>query len=341
MRIKSILALLCILASTAYAQNKRPVSLDFEARGDYDYRSIDGTKVKEDCGFKGNVVNIIIMGNLSPEFSFGFRNRLNGINRNYSFFDATDWLYLTYQATKNVSFTAGKMVVKVAGWELSPAPIDCYLLSEFCYNFPCYQWGVMGQYRTNSGKDNFAFQVCQSPYQKQYNALGTDKEDMYAYNLEWTGRHGFFEPMWSANMLEYAPGKFINYISLGNRFHISDNVQVELDLMNRAASHQTFFGKDCSVVCQVSYQPVEKLNIFAKASYEVNKSGTDADVAITDGTELKRISGGVEFFPLKDKKLRIHGNMGYAFGKNTNPNGTVHDKESNVNIGVTWRARVL
>ena len=146
---------------------------------------------------------------------------------------------------------------------------------------------------------------------------------MYAYNLEWTGRHGSYEPMWSANLLEYAPGKFINYLSLGNRFHVSDNVQVELDFMNRAAS------------------PSEKFNIFAKASYEVNKSGTAADVAVMNGTELKRISGGVEFFPLKDKNVRIHGNYGYAFGKNGNPNGTVHDKESNVNIGVTWRAKVL
>lgn len=341
MKIKSILALLCICASTAYAQEKKPVSLDFEARGDYEYRDIDGTKIKNDCGFKGNVVNVIIKGEISPQFSFAFRNRLNGIHKDYSFFDATDWLYLTYKPTNNFSVMAGKLIVNVAGWELYPAPIDCYFLSEFCYNFPCYQWGMTGQYTTNSGNDSFSFQVCQSPYQKRYNSLAGRGEDMYAYNLEWTGRHGSYEPMWSANLLEYAPGKFINYLSLGNRFHVSDNVQVELDFMNRAASGQTFFGKDCSVVCQVSYQPSEKFNIFAKASYEVNKSGTAADVAVMNGTELKRISGGVEFFPLKDKNVRIHGNYGYAFGKNGNPNGTVHDKESNVNIGVTWRAKVL
>ena len=236
---------------------------------------------------------------------------------------------------------AGKLIVQLAGWELYPAPIDCYYLSEFCYNYPCYQWGVTGQYTTGSGNDAFRLQVCQSPYQKTYKSLTEKSEDMYAVNAQWMGRHGFFEPMWSVNLMEYAPNKFINYISLGNRFHLAGNVQVELDLMNRAASHQAFFGKDCSVACQVSYQPVEKLNVFAKMTYEVNKSGTDADVAIMDGTEMKRVSGGIEFFPLKDKNVRIHGNYSYAFGKNTNPNGTVHDRETGVNIGVTWRAKVL
>ena len=92
---------------------------------------------------------------------------------------------------------------------------------------------------------------------------------------------------------------------------------------------------------QVSYQPTEKVNVFAKASYEVNKSGTDADVAVQDGTELTRIGAGMEYFPLKDKNVRVHGYYSYAFGKNTNPNGTLRDKESQVNVGVTWRVKVL
>lgn len=341
MKFKTFLASLLVFASATYAQDNKPVSLDFEARGDVQYRDIDGKKIKDDCGFKGNVANVILKGEISPKFSFAFRNRLNGIHRDYSFFDATDWLFLTYKPTENISVMVGKLIVNVAGWELYPAPIDCYFLSEFCYNFPCYQWGATGQYTTNSGNDTFIFQVCQSPYQKTYNALSGKNEDMYAFNLEWMARHGIYEPMWSVNLLEYAPGKFINYISLGNRFHLGDNMQVELDLMNRAASHQAFWGKDCSVVCQVSYQPTDKINLFAKASYEVNKSGADADVAVRNGTELKRLGGGVEFFPLKDKNVRIHGNYSYAFGKNGNPNGTVQDKETNVNMGITWRMKVL
>lgn len=341
MNFRTIFALLVLSCTTATAQNNKPLNLTVEARGDYQYTSVDGEKNKDQSGFKGNIVDFVLKGDLSPKFSYAYRQRLNGINKDYTFFDATDWLYLKYKPTNNLSLIAGKYIVLVAGWELYPAPIDCYFLSEFCYNFPCYQWGLAGEYVTNSKKDAFVAQVCQSPYQKPYKNRTGNSADMYAYNLQWMGVHGFYESNWSVNLLEYAPNKFINYISLGNRFHFGEKVQLELDFMNRAASHQAFFGKDCSVVGQVSYQPTEKVNVFAKASYEVNKSGTDADVAVQDGTELTRIGAGMEYFPLKDKNVRIHGYYSYAFGKNTNPNGTVRDKESQVNVGVTWRVKVL
>lgn len=51
---------------------------------------------------------------------------------------------------------------------------------------------------------------------------------MYAYNLMWNGRHGFFEAIWSANLLEYAPDRYISYLALGNRFSFG-KVALELD----------------------------------------------------------------------------------------------------------------
>ena len=341
MKIKSIIALLLLSSTTVMAQETKPVSLQVEARADYQCINIDGKKIKEGSGFKGNVVNIILKGDISPKFSYAFRNRLNGINKDYNFFNSTDWLYLKYKPNKNVSLIAGKYIVLVAGYELLPAPIDCYFLSEFCYNFPCYQWGLVGELTTNSGNDVFSAQICQSPYQKVYENKAGKAAEMYAYNVAWNGRHGFWEPFWSVNMSEYAPHKFINYISLGNKFHLADNLQLELDYWNRAASGQGFIGKDCSVIGQVSYQPTEKLNVFAKASYEVNHAGTDADVAVVDGTELTRVGGGVEYYPLKEKNVRIHGYYSYSFGKNANPAGVVQDKMSELNIGVTWRGKVL
>ena len=273
MKIKSIIALLLLSSTTVMAQETKPVSLQVEARADYQRINIDGKKIKEGSGFKGNVVNIILKGDISPKFSYAFRNRLNGINKDYNFFNSTDWLYLKYKPNKNVSLIAGKYIVLVAGYELLPAPIDCYFLSEFCYNFPCYQWGLVGEFTTNSGNDVFSAQICQSPYQKVYENKAGKAAEMYAYNVAWNGRHGFWEPFWSVNMSEYAPHKFINYISLGNKFNLADNLQLELDYWNRAASGQGFIGKDCSVIGQVSYQPTEKLNVFAKASYEVNHAG--------------------------------------------------------------------
>ena len=156
MKIKSIIALVFLWISTiAMAQETKPVSLQFEARADYQRTDIDGKHIKNESGFKGYIVNIILKGDISPKFSYAFRNRLNGINKDYNFFNSTDWLYLKYKPNKNVAIIAGKYIVLVAGYELLPAPIDCYFLSEFCYNFPCYQWGVVGELATNSGNDVF------------------------------------------------------------------------------------------------------------------------------------------------------------------------------------------
>ncbi|GAB6982369.1 porin [Prevotella dentasini] len=330
----TLLLLLALGWTTAKAQEKLPVDLKVEARGDYQRTSIDGEDIKDECGFKGNIVDVVLKGELSPKFSYAYRQRLNGINKDYKFFDATDWLFLKYKATDQLAVSAGKYVVLVAGWELDPAPIDCYYLSEFCYNFACYQWGVSAEYQTKSGNDAFTLQACQSPFSKQH-------PDTYAYNLMWHGRHGFYEPLWSVNAIEYEKGKFFSYISLGNRFHIGEKVQVDFDFMNRAAKGQTFFGRDCTISGQISYRPTQKFHLFTKMSYDVNNTGSAADKAVQDGTEITRVGAGFEYFPLKDNRVRIHGNYSYSFGKNSNPNGVVQDKLSALNVGVTWRVKVL
>lgn len=102
----------------------------------------------------------------------------------------------------------------------------------------------------------------------------------------WNGSHGFFDAIYSVNMMEYLPGRFINYISLGNKFTF-DKVALELDVMNRASSHQTFFLKDMSVIADLAYSPNGNWKVFGKFSYDVNKSGTDADLYVLNGTEMK------------------------------------------------------
>ena len=42
---------------TSIAQTTKPVNLEFEARGDYKCVTVDGTKQKNESGFKGNIVN--------------------------------------------------------------------------------------------------------------------------------------------------------------------------------------------------------------------------------------------------------------------------------------------
>jgi len=104
MNIRNIISLMLLWISTiTMAQETKPVSLQFEARADYMRTNIDGKHIKDQSGFKGYVVNVILKGDISPKFSYAFRNRLNGINKDYNFFNSTDWLYLKYKPNKNVA----------------------------------------------------------------------------------------------------------------------------------------------------------------------------------------------------------------------------------------------
>lgn len=332
MKLRIYLLLLTFYGMGLYAQESQHVNLSVEARADYQRESIDGVKVNDKTGFKGNIFNLIINGNLSPKFSFKYRQRLNGINKEYTFFDATDWLFLTYHANQNWTLSGGKWAVLCGPWEFDPAPIDCFQLFEFCYNFPCYEWGLWLGYQTTNKKDQFFLQMVESPFRKVYKRNSGASSEMYAYNLIWYGSHGILHTDWSVNLMEYAPGKFINYLSFGNRFDMADNLQIGVDYMNRATKGQTFLFKDCSMTARVDYQPSPQVNLWAKASYDVNHAGVDtnpaastalaepnqktaeqpkprADLVLYEGTEITRVGAGLEYYPLKNKKVRLHANI--------------------------------
>ena len=70
MNFRTIFALLVLSCTTATAQNNKPLNLTVEARGDYQYTSVDGEKNKDQSGFKGNIVDFVLKGDLSPKFSY-------------------------------------------------------------------------------------------------------------------------------------------------------------------------------------------------------------------------------------------------------------------------------
>ncbi|MBR1468587.1 MAG: porin [Prevotella sp.] len=331
-----VLVACCALAFSTFsqAQETGKLNLRFEARGDYQREYVDGDVVDDETGFKGKFLNFMMTGNLTKNLSYAFRHRLNKTSLNSSFFNATDFLYLDWRATDWLSLSAGKQIVYIGGYEYDRAPIDLYFCSEFWQQVPCYEWGVSAAYHFNNDADQLIFQVCESPFRNF-----AQNRDVYSYNLLWMGKHGFLSTLWSVNMIEYAKGKYINYIALGNEVKVSDQLKAEIDFMNRATDHQTFLLKDCSVMAEVSYMPTKKVNVFAKVTYDVNNTDNDGDYTVTSGSELTRFGGGVEFYPLADDRLRLHANYSYVTGTNTNPDGVLRNKQSVVDVGLTWRLK--
>lgn len=333
---KTICALLAaVFTGGVYAQESNWLNLRAEARFDYQREYLDGDAVKSNSGFKGKYINIVMDGSINESFTYAYRQRLNKAHADQSFFDATDWVYLTYKANSHWSISGGKQVVGIGGYEYDRAPIDLYFCSEYWNNIPCYQLGVSATYATASGRDKVMAQVCQSPFR----AYG---DDMYACNLMWYGSHGWFNTIYSANLMEYLPGKFIYYLALGNEF-VAGNTRLQLDFMNRATDKHAFFFKDCSVMAELSWQPSRKLSVFGKVTYDVNHTGTEGDWCVWNGTELTRVGGGLEFYPLSggNRDVRLHANFCYSFGKNGNPDGTLWPDQALVDVGLKWRVDIL
>lgn len=322
-----------------FAQNEGGPMIDdfyFETRLGYEAEVLDGEMQDSRSGFRGKYLNMRLDGQIMPGLTFSYRQRLNK-DTNQTFFDATDWIHLDWQVTDRLSLSAGKQVVGIGGYEYDRAPIDLYYNSEFWGNIPCYQLGASVAYNVKPD-DKLLLQVCNSPFRS---VVGNNK---YAVNLMWYGSHDFWQPVWSVNMLQTSGGNgWMNYIALGNKFAFSRRLYLEFDLMNRASANQTFFFRDWSTMAELSYSPLDALRCFAKYTYDVNHSGTDADLTVLDGTEMHLVAAGIEGNPLKNYRshLRLFAVAGYSWGENTNSNMYNADKCLKVEAGVKFRLDVL
>ena len=339
MKIRHLIIPILILftGQTMSAQDGELVRLRLETRLDYMQEYISGTKINDNSGFKGKFLNIRLDGNLTDKLSYSYRQRLNKPNSNATFFDATDFIHLTY-TTGNWSISGGKQVVAIGGYEYDRPPIDIYICSEYWHNIACYQIGASLAYTSKNKNDKFVLQFCESPFRK--NAMNTANEEMFAYNLIWYGNHDIFSSMYSVNMIEYLPGKFINYLVAGSRFDVGQ-FALELDLMNRAVSLDGFFGKDFSVMAELSWHPTDQLNIFAKMTYDRNMSGKIGDFGVVDGTSLSRVGAGLEYYPIKNmRNLRLHIAGCYTYGQ-TSGTTALQPGQTIVDGGVTWMMNLL
>lgn len=326
---------MAVCALCVVAQEGKTVNLQLETRIDYQREYLDGDAVDPNSGFKGKYLNVILNGTINDHWSYSYRQRLNKAHADQSFFDATDWIHLNYKLNDNWSFNGGKQVVGIGGYEYDRAPIDLYFCSEYWNNIPCYQLGVSATYTTNQGNDRFLAQVCQSPFD-------FNDEDLYAYNLMWYGSHGWFNSIWSVNAQEFAPGKFIYYVALGNEFRFG-NAKLQLDFMNRATDDHAFFLKNYSLMGELSCMVSNKLNVFGRMTYDVNKTNSVGDFCVLPGTDLTRLGAGLEYYPLPkgNRNIRFHLYACHSLGKNGNPSGTALPEQTYVDLGVKFKVDVL
>ena len=325
-------------AQSGYEKDNEIFKVGIEARFDYLNQGVDGVHSTAGSGFKVRYFNLRLDGQISPKFSYSWRQRFNRANSISEFAQNTDWLTLTYKPTQNWAISAGKQVLMIGGWEYDRAPMDLYFCSEFWNNVNCYQIGASVAYTTNEGNDTILFQACQSPYDTTLSSV-----DLYAYNLYWSGTHGCYTALYSLNFMQYGPRKYDIYLALGNQFKFGD-ATLQLDLMNRGPKAKDLLFDNFSIMGEFSYLVADRVNIFAKATYDKIGASAIAASGLIPGTEITRVGGGVEYYPMGgqgNRDVRLHAAYAYNFGDNTNPDGTALGKGSYLTVGLTWRIDVM
>ena len=334
----AVFSVSALSAQQGYEKQNEIFRLGVEARFDYLNQAVAGNHSTAGSGFNVRYFNLRMDGQITPKFSYSWRQRFNRANSISEFAQNTDWFNLTYTPIKNLSISAGKQVLMIGGWEYDRAPIELYFCSEFWNNVNCYQIGASVAYTTNEGNDTILFQACQSPYDTTSASV-----DYYAYNLYWSGSHGCYTALYSFNFMQYAPGKYDKYIALGNQFKFGD-ATLQLDLMNRGPKLKDLLFDNFSIMGEFSYLIADRVNVFAKATYDKIGDSAISASGLIPGTEITRVGGGVEYYPLGAKgnrDIRLHAAYAYNFGENTNIAGTAVPKGSFFTVGLTWKIDVM
>ena len=326
--IRILLLLGALLPSFAAAAQPTVSELYFDTRASF-HQEVAGGQYNSQ--FTGDHFNLNVRGSLSDKLDFRIRQRLNKkVFDERNMFNATDFLYLRWQATPRWAFTVGKNAVLIGGYEFDAVPIDVYYYSNFCNNlYQGFAFGVNAEYAL-AEEQTLAFQFCNSP-------LSLGFQNLYAFNFAWTGRFApWWSTLWSVNFVQDEFHRTVNYIALGNRL-VFDNLAIDVEWMNRAGAGQRNFFSDYTVISKIIWT-VGKWNLCAKGGYEsndianVDAEGRALDLAVAPGTRNIYAGCGVEFFPFPDRnKLRLH---------------AVYFKSSsigvdNFDIGVTWRLDII
>ena len=333
---KSLLIAVCLLLFMQVFSQEKTISLNtlnLDTRADFTYENFlnnDSTA----HGFQGKYLRFKLDGNITDRFSYHLRQRINTPNIGFAntFFQGTDWAYLNWYLNDRFYLSAGKQVVAIGGWEYDSDPIDIYYGTDFWNHVCCYEMGLSLNYQDRSGKNLFLIQMTNSPF------ITASMQRIYSYNLMWYGNLDIFKTAYSVNMIEYRPGAFINYISLGNKIK-TGILEMYIDVQNRASFEQErFFGQDFTALIGAGVDIGEKWIVFVKAGYDFNNAQAHTtpdpfDQYVTPGRKVDFESVGFEYYPMVSRNLRVH-----FCGSHTNVDG---ENNYQANLGLTWKVDLL
>ena len=260
--------------------------------------------------FDNSALYTFIDGQLGDHFSYSICNHWlstqpGDLYRNTFRSDDVNWVDWAYVAFnyEDFSLSAGKDVIAIGGWEMDPYDVESHssLNSVFWNWFTVYQLGAKASWEP--GNSSFTLGVSASPFSE------TPFQDaLAAYSFQWSGEYGFFEPIWSVNVVGRERGSNPLWIaSLGNKFTFGD-FSCTLDGLLRTVSGRNPKGH---AYASVAYNFSDKWEAILKGGIEFNANdGDDWEEDILDalcpvpyGTSPM---GGIAIHYSPIENLRLH-----------------------------------
>lgn len=326
MPVKRLILTAALLLCGLYAESQTLDSLIIEARGSW----LPRYETAWSSRLSAEYFNIDLGGTITPELSFRIRQRMNIPIDKGNPFRATDLLSMTWAPTPKLTLTAGKTAILIGGYEYDSAPIDVYFYSQFCNNLSqCFAFGLNAGYEIRPGQSIVA-QISNSP-------LSSGFDDIYAYNLAWSGHMAkWWKTTWSCNFVEDPYHRFMNYQALGNHLTFG-RLALDFDLFHRASFKQEkFIASDYSFITK-AILTLGKWYLCFKAGHEYNSAdnvdadGLSYDTVITAGTQYFYGGWGIEYLPLGDDTVRLH----FAYYRDT------YENAHNITMGLKWKMSII
>jgi Phosphate-selective porin O and P len=174
--------------------------------------------------FRNEQFRLEIRGQVHEKVYFRFRDRYTRGSTSESIDNlsrSTDLAYIRVDATKKLSFSAGKMCADWGAFEFDYNPIDIYEYSDIIEYADNFLTGVGVSYQVNP-RHQFTFQVLNSrtkSFEELYGQQPNFEEAKapLAFVANWRGSlfKGKVKTIWSYSLFTEAENAFMNYIALG------------------------------------------------------------------------------------------------------------------------------